>query len=244
MVSFVEEKRKHEVEKNKLFTEFVKYRKDSYNLLTNKSEILKAIKDTQNTFNSIDDTMYFLLSLSSFVEKKISEKLNNESAVYVDINIYDESLSVIRLLAIGRFKVGKDIRKVVLYDKNIGSSAIAISEEDFNRKFENIINDIVKTYNHISKEYESKEKKKIVVEKNEKITKIHFYYDEGLLNETLYAITPKTLTNDKLQKIVDKVKENFDKEDFDWCLDDIIDVLEKKHKIKFVPVDDYHDIYI
>ena len=233
---------KREVERKEVlfdrFTEFIRKNDGDY---YTKERVIEALKSPWEVLDDFDGVTWFYRTLSDFIVNEVSAR-TGKNIFSADINVYDEALSVTELVVTARFRFGGKVREVVLMRDNLGDyGRIAGDEREFNEKMERVINTIVDNYNDIKKYFG-----KMRETSNKTLVRIHFYDNERLVDDTLYALVPKGMTEEKLQKIVDKLKEEMVDEEGDpyWSNEDIYEELEKRFGVKFLEVKKDFDILL
>lgn len=200
-----------------------------------RKDLLEFLRNPYNVLGDFNDIVTVYEDIGEFIADKVSEKIGRD--VYSEINVNDLEFSGVILQLYTFFKFAGKERSVNLYTRIvIDWGKFAENEKEFDKKVREIVDKAVKEYNTVANFFK-KIKKGLSLERMN-IAKIHVTDVDGEVDETVYAILPRGMTGDKLQKIVDRIKEEMvdDNGVPYWSTDDIYEELEKEYKVKFIPV--------
>jgi hypothetical protein len=231
----VREKRKDN--RADIIDEFHKFLRDEIKLKIDKSNVLTTIYRPNAVLRDLNEIVRFYNGVGKFIEKKIREKVGKKN-IYVEYTPYDESFSIIRVT--GRFKFGNKVREIVLFKKMVADDEVASSKENFEEFINTVADSVEREYNSVVRFF-NKIKKEIITSQGKLVT-IHFADIDGYVDDTLVAIVPREMTEEKLQEIVDKIKDEIGRGV--WSTADIYDMLEKKYNVKFIRTSDDYEIEV
>ena len=178
----------------------------------------------------------FVDMLTSFIEKKAREKAGVEDikvATY-PYGAYGEN-SILH--AYVETRIGGEERKILVYEDPtfIKDFVVAENIEEFKKILTELPEKIAEESLRVLRELGEREKIYWLITRgysgDEKLVSIEFKDLNGYVDDTLLAIAPKDLTEDKLQKIVDEIKKKLPGI---WSTADIYRELEEKYNIKFI----------
>ena len=204
-----------------------------------KKELDEALRD-DSLYIALDyKAQYLVDAFTEFIEREARRKSGIDS-LKVRMYQYGEYGEDGVLVATVPVKIGGKRREIIVYNEEVMNGyKLADDINDFKEALESISDEIARESKKVVSTLKKMSEAYKVVNKgigsDSKLVMITIDLS-GEVRETLPAIVPKNMKESMVEKIVKDTVKELDQKQGVWSTADLYEILEKRYKIRFLPI--------